>query len=159
MTYKTIYKYIKELDINLNNIKILSSVINPYTRIISDLFHFKKVNINSTQEEPYNLIKSYIASEGSLYDNHNIPQYQFLIDDNNELIKNIDIIRTESLTKDMIALGYSDFDIKNQVNVNIHNIDLKLDYYSYLNNDSIKLINEFYNLDFQLFNYDKIIIE
>jgi len=157
MTYKTIYKYIKELDINLNNIKILSSVRNPYTRIISDLFFLKKLNINATQEETYNLIKSYIASEGSLYDNHNIPQYQFLIDDNNELIKNIDIIRTESLTKDMIALGYSDFNIKTLVN--IHNRNLKLDYYSYLNNDSIKLINEFYNLDFQLFNYDKIIIE
>ena len=157
MTYKTIYKYIKELDINLNNIKILSSVRNPYTRIISDLFFLKKLNINATQEETYNLIKSYIASEGSLYDNHNIPQYQFLIDDNNELIKNIDIIRTESLTKDMIALGYSDFNIKTLVN--IHNRNLKLDYYSYLNNDSIKLINKFYNLDFQLFNYDKIIIE
>jgi len=31
-----------------------------------------------------------------------------------------------------------------------------INYYNYLNNNSIKIINKFYHYDFLLFNYDKI---
>jgi hypothetical protein len=52
----------------------------------------------------------------------------------------------------MHGLGYTDFNRYENVNENKHNIN----YYSYLNNDSIKLINDFYDYDFILFNYPKI---
>ena len=56
-----LYKFRKKLNIKFNKkIKILSIVRNPYTRIISDLFHFRKININTTKEETYNIILKYI---------------------------------------------------------------------------------------------------
>ncbi len=51
----------------------------------------------------------------------------------------------------MNDLGYKDFN--NFDNKNSH----KLNYYNYLNNKSIVAINNFYNLDFILFNYNKIL--
>ena len=50
----------------------------------------------------------------------------------------------------MHKIGYYDFNIHEKVNKN------KVDYYHYLNNDSIQLINDFYDDDFKLFNYTKI---
>ena len=52
-----------------------------------------------------------------------------------------------------LDVEYTDFNLK--VNNNIHNVV----YYNYLNNNSIQLINDFYDYDFKLFNYDKIIIK
>ena len=40
------------------------------------------------------------------YDNHNLPQYSFLIDENEKLIENITIFRTETLTDSLIKYGY-----------------------------------------------------
>ena len=60
-------------------------------------------------------------------------------------------MHTETLTKDMKNLGYNDFNIR--LNINEHEIN----YLNYLNKNSVKLINEFYKYDFELFNYEKII--
>lgn len=49
----------------------------------------------------------------------------------------------------MYNLGYTDFN--NNFSRNIIN------YYDYLNSDSIKLINHIYDHDFTLFNYEKIL--
>jgi hypothetical protein len=49
----------------------------------------------------------------------------------------------------MHNLGYTDF------NVHTNNNAAKINYYDYLNGDSIKLINEFYDYDFTMFNYTK----
>lgn len=152
MTYNTINKYRKEFNINYNNVKIISIVRNPYERIISDLFFYLFININNTKEEVYNTIKKYLSIVPN-YDNHNLPQYVFITDENKELIPNIHILRTENLTEDMKALGYTDFN-----NHNNRNPKKSINYYDYLNNDSIKLINDFYHLDFILFNYNKIIV-
>jgi hypothetical protein len=72
------------------------------------------------------------------------------MNENNELIPNIKILKTETLKNDLFHLGYADFNIKTNSNSNC------MDYYSYLNEDSIILINDFYDYDFRLFNYDKI---
>ena len=58
-------------------------------------------------------------------------------------------MHTESLKNDMIELGYTDFNIHNNNNTNMVN------YYDYLNEDSIHLINEYYHDDFELFHYEK----
>jgi hypothetical protein len=50
----------------------------------------------------------------------------------------------------MIALGYIDFNIYENVN------NEKVNYYTYLNEKSIKIINDFYYYDFIIFNYNKI---
>ena len=147
LTFQTIFKYKKELDIDFNNIKIITIVRNPYERIMSDLFFIPKINRNTSQEEVFNILQEYVLSDN--LDNHNIPQNDFITNCNKELINNIHILRTETLRNDMHNLGYTDF-------FNHDNSNNKVDYYKYLNNDSIKLINDFYDYDFKLFNYTKI---
>ena len=147
MTYKQIVEYHNIFKIDFNNIKIITIVRNPYERIVSALFFWNLITPHTTQKEVFSIITKYLVSNR---DNHNIPQYKFVTDDNEEIIQNIHILKTESLVDDMINLGYNDFNIFDNVNNN------KGNYYKYLNIDSIILINQFYHLDFILFNYNKI---
>ncbi len=146
ITYSQMIKYNDIFHIDFNNLKIITIVRNPYERLISDFFFYKLINVNTTKEEVFNILQKYLKSDE--YDNHNIPQYNFIVDI--KLNNNIYILKTENLINDMHKLGYTDFDIFNNVNPN------KVDYYQYLNNDSIKLINKFYYYDFILFNYSFI---
>jgi hypothetical protein len=147
VTYQTILKYKDFFNINYENINIITAVRNPYSRIISDLFFYRKIMMNSSKEEVFVAIKDYLLET---LDNHNIPQYIFISDDNKELIPNIKILHTETLQNDMIHLGYEDFNERLNCYIN------KVNYYDYLNTDSIQLINDFYDYDFKLFNYKKI---
>jgi hypothetical protein len=137
-------------NIDMNNLKIITIVRNPYNRIISELFYNNKININSTKKEVYNILldilKEYIKNE-YICDNHIKPQYLFLL--NNE-IKDIQILHTENLTNEMHKLGYLDFDLNHNANKE------KLNYFDYLNINSIRLINEFYKYDFINFKYKMI---
>lgn len=149
ITYSEIIKYNNVFNIDFNNIKIITIVRNPYERIISDLFFLNIINLNSTVDEVHDKIIKYIGS--SNHDNHNIPQHIFITNDNKEIIPNINILHTEKLTNEMKLLGFTDFDFHHNKNMlNITN------YYTYLNDKSILLINDFYNYDFVLFGYDKI---
>jgi len=107
LTYKTILKYEKEFNIDFNNIKIITIVRNPYDRIISDFFFLHKININTSKEEVFDIIKTYLLSDN--LDNHNLPQYVFITNDNKELIADLHILHTKTLTTDMHNLGYEDF--------------------------------------------------
>jgi len=155
LTYQDIMKYKSFFNIDLCNLKMITIVRNPYNKILSDLFFLTKINIYSTKEDVFSKIQMYLTKTNSginnidNIDNHNTPQYLFLIDENNELIHNIHILRTETLNDDMHRLGYEDFDIKINKNPN------KINYDDYLNEDSINLINKYYDEDFKLFNYTK----
>lgn len=158
-TYNTLFKFKDEFNINFNDknnkIKLIASVRNPYDRIISDLFWFNLIKVDSTPVEVYNVIKLYIDYKDEIInkkqiDNHNIPQYLFITDINEKLIDNIIILKTETLTNDMINNGYTDFNVCTHTNNKIN----KKKYDEYLNTYSIKLINEFYKKDFELFNYE-----
>ena len=148
ITYNQLVKYSKIFNIDFDNIKIITIVRNPYERFVSDLFFFSLITTDSTKEAVFDILNKYLVSDK--YDNHNIPQHKFITNDKGEIIQNIHILKTESLTNEMKNLGYIDFDIYNNVNIN------KVNYYNYLNNESIEIINNFYHLDFILFNYDKI---
>jgi len=149
LTYKEIYEYKEMLNVDFNeHLKIITIVRDPYDRIISDLFYFNLINENTSSNDVYEIIKKYIYE--TYYDNHNIPQYKFLVDNNNSLIPNVTIFKTENLSQQLKDYGFQDFDVNSQINP--QNIK-KEKYATYLNNDSIKLINEFYKKDFELFNY------
>ena len=143
-----IIKYNNVFNIDFNNVQILTIVRNPYDRIISDLFWYKLIKNTTSPDETFDIINKYLLS--SNYDNHNIPQYSFITDDNKNIINNIHILKTETLIDDMHKLGYLDFNLK--VNCNKD----KVNSYDYLNDQSIKIINDFYHFDFILFNYDKL---
>jgi hypothetical protein len=153
LTYKEIYKYRKLLHINLNkDLKIITIVRNPYERTISDLFFYNLINETTNKNDVYEILKKFLFS--SNYDSHNKPQYKFLLDNNNKIIKNITIVRSENLTSDLKNYGFSDFDSTFKYNTN--NKCDKKNYYDFLNKNSIFLINNFFKKDFKLFNYKVI---
>ena len=147
-TYKTLLKYKDILNIDFNNIMIMTIIRNPYERIMSDLFFLQKINKNSSRDDVSKIIIEYLSDKK--LDNHNIPQYLFVINDENEIIPNLKILHTKTLSEDMKMLGFDDFNIK----VNSNSLDIN--YYSYLNAFSIANINDYYHHDFVLFNYKKI---
>ena len=149
ITYGTICKYQKFFGIDFNNITILTVVRNPYERLVSDLFFLNKITISDTPSRVFEILVDYLKADD--LDNHNLPQYSYIINDKRELIPNIKILYTETLNKDMADLGYSDFSYRENANSHM------LIYYDYLNTDSINLINTFYNYDFILFGYKKIV--
>ena len=145
--YNTIYKYRDKLSVDFNNIKMFSLVRNPYDRLISDLIWFKLIDKNYTSDQVYKVFVNNYISRSDL-DNHNIPQYKFLVDDNSKLNPNIEIFKCETLNEnnDKIneCLG---------VNIDIIQDNVNKDYSIYLNQNTIDLVNKIYKKDFELFQY------
>src|SRR5436305_13112749 len=55
----TAYKQNKEfVNIDFNNLEIITIVRNPYHRIISDLFYFKLINSDTTPEDVFIIIQN-----------------------------------------------------------------------------------------------------
>ena len=148
ITYTKMCKYSNIFNINYNDITIITVVRNPYDRIMSALFYLDKINVDSTPDNVFDILNSFLLTEPQ--DNFNMPQYLFITDKNGEIIPDLKILHTESLKNDMSELGYTDFDL--HVNSNPHTVDYKL----LLNDNSIRLINDYYNIDFDLFKYNKL---
>ena len=130
----------------MQNIKnILTFVRNPYERTISDLFWLKFNKKGDSPEEIYNTLENFYFNRDDL-DYHNYPQYYFLLDSDNKIVKNINIIKTENMTNSLQKIGFTDY---NEITTN-------KSYMEYLNDDSIKIINEHFKIDFELFDYKMI---
>ena len=155
--YEEIIQYQEYFDYKhheINNITILVSVRNPFERLVSDLFWSNKMqNIQDLDYDLiYDIIYNYLYVDNDI-DNHRVPQYKYLLDENKQLLKNIKIIKTETLQQDMIQLGYNDFDIF--INKNKHNEKETINYMNLLNQKSLDLIYEYYKKDFEIFGYSK----
>jgi hypothetical protein len=148
-TYLELYTNKDYLEIDFDNLKIISVVRNPYYRIISDLFFFKLIDLEMTQEQIFDKIKFFLETDNFIYDNHKIEQYKYLLNSEGEIDNKIIIMKTENLKNDMINIGFEDFDY----NVNITHRN-KINYMDLLNANSMKLINKFYQKDFEYFNYE-----
>lgn len=133
---------------------ILASVRNPYDRIISEMFFTRRIRTGASKEEVCMAIKSYLSADGT-FDNHKIPQYEFIVDKNGKLLENIMIVRQETLNEDMERLGYHNF--KNMQCQLTNKAFDNQQYINLLNNEAIKLINEYYKKDFELFQYNMIL--
>jgi hypothetical protein len=135
------------IEIDWNNVKIITIVRNPYHRAVSALFWRDAININSTKEEIEDNIDIFLQTNYD-FDNHNWPQYKFL-EHNGEIDSNIIILKTESLTEDMHKNGFRKFNVNN--NVSYRN---KIDYMALLSDSAKRKLYEFYKKDFELFGYD-----
>ena len=136
-----------ELGVNFEDLKIITIVRNPYDKVMSGLFHKKLIHEKSNQSQVFNAINIYIKMEN--IDNHNKPQYTFLML-NGELVNCI-ILHTESLKEDLEKHSFTNFNFHENANRKIK------DYSIFLNKESINLINSYYDLDFKYFGYNKII--
>jgi len=145
--------------------KIITVVRNPYNRMISELLYLKRIKENSTKQEVFKEIREMIEKckrNITIHDNHirrqvdfimvNRPTHQCIID-GFEINKDVVILKTETLMKDMKNLGYSDFDLFS------NNSNVKKNYMKFLNKESIDLINDFYDKDFKTFKYDKVMVK
>jgi hypothetical protein len=147
----------KYFNIDFNNLTIISSVRNPYDRIISHLFFKNLIKKDENPEIVEQILNDLLIRKNYFkYDNHITPQYIFIIN-KNKILKKCVILKMENLQSNMNRLGFNDFDffenVSNQYEYNnIHNIK----YLKYLNKKSIFLINSFYKYDFIIFNYKMI---
>ena len=149
-TYQSLITYPQIFKIDYNNLKILTGLRCPYHRLISDLFFFKYITANSSQAFVFKVLATKYFNTFGANDNHKKPQYLFLLDKDGKMLEeNITILRMETLNADMAKLGYTDFNIV----ANKNSSRVKRNYMSYLNADSIKLINSVYKQDFELFGY------
>tara|TARA_B100001248_G_C27393062_1_gene463621 strand:+ start:961 stop:1581 length:621 start_codon:yes stop_codon:yes gene_type:complete len=150
--YNTIFKNKRILNVDFQNIKVFSVVRNPYDRIVSDLFWNKLIEPTFTAKEVNNVIRNiYFGKCKKNLDNHNVPQYKFVTDENSELIKSIKILKTETLNESNNTLNeFLGF------NINIFQKNVNKNYREYLNKESISIINEKYKKDFELFDYEMI---
>ena len=146
-TYNDIVETPSKFKINYDNLEVLAAVRNPYSRLVSDLWFNKLIQDNATPEQVYEVIKNKFLVATKTFDNHNLPQHVFITGRDGALIPGLKLIKQESLTKDMISLGYSDFNLHaNASKSKRHFMDL-------LNPASIHLINTWYEKDFLLFGY------
>lgn len=141
-----------EFNLDLRGLSILTVVRNPYHRMISELAFIKLINNNSTPEQVFEHIKNVIMQyqSGIQRDGHIRPQYEMIITSNGNIPKNVTVLKTEKLTEMMHKIGYIDFDFKSNKS------KLIKDYMSYLNENSIKIINCFYKEDFKRFDYEMV---
>jgi len=136
--------------IDLSGLQILTAVRNPYDRVVSDMFFFRMISSQTSPEHFFEILRDrYLGnSENRNLDNHPLPQCTFLFGALDE--PGIKILKTEKLNEGMRELGYTDFDVR--VCTTFHHKA----YRDFLNQDSIRLINDVYFMDFEYFGYDRL---
>lgn len=142
--------------IDITPLRKFAVVRNPYSRVISDLFFYRKITPRHSPAEVFRELKKYIDDylrQPTAYDNHARPQSDLILDEQGQIDPSLCIMRCETLTADMRAYGFKDFNIVAQQN------QYKLgesQYMNLLNKDSISLINTVYAVDFNNFGYPMI---
>ena len=136
-----------------NDCEIITVVRNPYDRIISELLFNGILTADTIRNQSgvYRKLKKYLSKDDS-FDNHKLPQFMFITDKHGELIENIIILRTETLTADMKHIGFVDFNYNLQSSKS-NLVPKETKYSAALNKKSIHLINQYYRRDFELFGY------
>jgi hypothetical protein len=139
-------------NIKFNNLKIIALVRSPYSRIMSSLFYFNLIKLESCDKSKIEKIITKYLYTDNFYENSKKPQYLYLTGgDHLTIPKNIKIIKNETLVEDMVKLGYEDFE-----HYKINPFDSEIDYMSYLSENAILMINQYYYMDFKLFNYEPL---
>lgn len=145
----------RNVTIHPENLQVIAAVRHPYERVISDLFYFNLIEPNMTSDEVEPILIDFITSNKNKFDGHNRPQWTFVASkDNTDAIDNdIVILRHEALNRDMHACGFTDFDVRTNVNKKKHE-----PYVSYLTAHAMHELNRVYAKDFEWFHYTPTIV-
>ena len=146
--YNTLFMYREKLDIDFAKAKVVAFIRNPYDRVISDLFWFNLINQSDKPERVLEVLKNQYINNENL-DNHNQPQFKFISDEHGNLHKNIKLFRCENLNNENVELNEFLGVETNMIRDNVNK-----DYSAYFNEESRNLIENFYERDFNLLNYD-----
>jgi Sulfotransferase family len=136
----------------LNFKYVVVSVRNPFDRIISEIIWRKRIQNKDVSSITPELIETrieeflYQGTNDSL-DNHRLPQYQFILDESGNPIQNIHIVKQETLTQDMRALGFTDFSMYKNKNT------IEIDYRSLFTLKAADMVRKYYAEDFAYFGY------
>lgn len=146
-TLREIWIRRKEMRICEDNLRIIAFVRNPYTRLMSDLFFLNTVSASTPPEVVTRRLRHYLTNNKTNYDNHRLPQVNFLVNSKKQMWKGVEIVRMESLTHDLAQIGFDDF--------NHHDsIKTKAQYTELFNDEAYELVNNYYYQDFITFGYN-----
>jgi hypothetical protein len=144
----------------INNFHLIFTIVrNPFDRMVSE-FHFYSNYVQNIPIEYENIVD--FQSEFEIFcqrilngeiidDNHQLPQYLYLINEFDKIDPRITILRYESIHQD----------VKNYLNLSLSYHENKSNRpekcENYYNDSCKKLIVDYYAKDFELFGYDTII--
>jgi hypothetical protein len=129
--------------------QIIASVRNPYHRAVSAMLFHAFITHDTTPVDFFDLLPRFLKA--NWVDNHNAPQYKFVTLEDGSMAPGLQVIKTENLTDDMQQLGFTDFDLFINKCSEPHR-----PYMTYLDNRALKMINEHYKKDFELFGYTMV---
>jgi len=119
---------------------IIAVVRNPYARAVSELVWRRFVTSATPPPVVFKRLQECIRENR---DAHMTPQWRFITDTDGRINDRVHVMRTETLTDDMHAAGYSDYQGPTGARSWEH----------LLGPQSIHLINTVYKKDFELFGY------
>jgi hypothetical protein len=151
-TLQNIWKRRKEFGIHEDGLRIIAFVRNPYDRVISDLFFWKLAKKGMSADQVAEILQKYLKGNYT-YDNHRLPQADFILDSSGNIWKDLEIIRLENLKDGLAQIGFDDFNRWDFANPEKKEGE-SMDYSKYLNSHSILLINRNYAQDFVLLGYE-----
>lgn len=125
---------------------IISFIRNPFHRMVSDLFFFRLVEATTPPKQIHKKVVEVLSAPTHLYDQHFVPQSDFITDTNGNIPPNMIIIETPDIDK-ILPRMFPDFVKSPKMNVNKTNVD----YHHFLPEKTKQLIRQHYHKDFNLF--------
>ena len=151
--------------IQATSIQTVAFVRNPYDRLVSAYYYLIKSGGQNQLDLSFrDILSAYVSfrdfvlhiNEDDLHNRilHIKPMYWFVCDQNNNVIVNriFKIENVEEIDAFLWELG-----IDKKLSDYVKNTSSHMHYSLYLDGDIVREINNIYDLDFKLFNYEKII--
>lgn len=159
------YNHLTSLEIKkiigdaFNSYYSFAFVRNPFDKVVSEFFYLKKTqndNIGLLKNKNFKEFIKDLYNKFHLIDtqpqyiiNHYIPQYKFVMDKDNEIMVNF-LGKFENFSQDIKK-------IMKTLNINVPIIKLNATihkhYTHYYDKETIKMVEEMYKKDLELFNY------
>lgn len=148
------YQEIKKMTLqDIRQYRVIAFIRNPFHRIISDLYHFQLIGPQTTKEQVHEKVVRMFSHGETVngvylnWDNHLIPQSDYLVDENGNIPDNIIIIETSGIDTILPKIGFRDFEKKPRELVNTR----RMNYDRFFLEKTKEFIRQQYQKDFDLF--------